>query len=142
MPPCSKCLTRPSKWSVVYAMSAASGYKYARTGRCIRSRPQEETMATTTVVRPSSAQRMSKALRSEWVAGYFFASPFIIGFLVFTAYPMLYAIYLSLHRWDLIGQPQFVGLANFVQLFTDPLATLSLYNTAFYTVFAVPFQIF
>jgi len=36
--------------------------------------------------------------RSEWIAGYLFASPFIIGFLIFFAYPMVYSLYLAFHK--------------------------------------------
>lgn len=98
-------------------------------------------MASTTAVQRGKRSRVRNIAGRDWLAGYLFASPFIVGFLVFTAYPMLYAIYLSFQQWDLIGAPQFIGLKNFAKLFTDPLATKSLYNTAFYTVFAVPVQI-
>lgn len=76
-----------------------------------------------------------------WLEGYLFTAPFIIGFLVFTAYPMLYAIWLSFQKWNLIGPPQFVGLDNYIKALTHPTALLSLYNSAFYTVFAVPIQL-
>jgi multiple sugar transport system permease protein len=54
---------------------------------------------------------------------------------------MAYAIWLSFHRWNLIGEPRFVGLDNYIRALTHPTALLSLYNSAFYTVFAVPLQI-
>ncbi len=77
----------------------------------------------------------------EWVAGYFFAAPFLIGFVLFTAFPMLYSIWLSFHKWDLLSPARFVGIDNFVKMFTDPRANLSLYNSAYYTVLAVPVQL-
>lgn len=80
----------------------------------------------------------------DWVAGYFFASPFIIGMLVFVAYPIGYAFWLSFQKTDLdFGglTTKFVGWDNFVKVFTDPTAKTALYNTAFYTVFAVPLQL-
>lgn len=77
----------------------------------------------------------------EWLQGYLFASPFIIGLLVFTAFPMVYSIWLSFHRWDLLSPPQFIGLQNYVKLLTDPRANLSLYNSAYYTLLAVPLQL-
>ena len=77
----------------------------------------------------------------EWAEGYFFAGPFIIGFLVFTAFPMGYAVWMSLQKWDLISPPQFVGLKNIIEMLGDPRVNLSLYNSAFYTVFAVPIQL-
>ncbi len=86
-------------------------------------------------------KRPSPRLLREWIAGYLFASPFIIGFLVFTAFPMAYSIWLSFHKWDLLSPPKFIGLANYVKMISDPIANLSLYNSAYYTVFAVPIQL-
>ncbi|MEM7119319.1 MAG: sugar ABC transporter permease [Chloroflexota bacterium] len=81
----------------------------------------------------------------EWILGYAFAAPFIIGFLVFVAYPFGYLIWLSFQEWDLITQPEFVGFDNFVRLFSDSPAgqrnIKSLYNSAFYTFIAVPLQL-
>jgi ABC-type sugar transport system permease subunit len=85
--------------------------------------------------------RPSKSLLREWIAGYLFASPFIIGFLVFTAYPMIYSIYLAFHKWDLLTPPKYVGLGNVAKLISDPIAKLSLYNSAYYTILAVPIQL-
>ncbi|MBV7330293.1 sugar ABC transporter permease [Chloroflexi bacterium TSY] len=80
-------------------------------------------------------------LNSEWLAGYLFASPFILGFLIFFAFPMIYSAWLAFHDWDLLSPPRYVGLTNFVKIFEDPLANLSLYNSAFYTIIAVPAQL-
>jgi multiple sugar transport system permease protein len=77
----------------------------------------------------------------EWIDGYLFASPFLIGFLVFIAFPMVYSVYLVFHEWNLLAPPRFVGFANITRVFTDPKANLSLYNSAFYTLFAVPLQL-
>jgi multiple sugar transport system permease protein len=90
---------------------------------------------------PRSRSKISKSERSEWLAGYLFAAPFILGFLVFIAYPMAYSIYLVFHKWDLVTPPRYAGFANIARLFSDPKASLSLFNTAYYTVFAVPLQI-
>ena len=86
-------------------------------------------------------QRPSPRALREWIAGYLFASPFIIGFLVFTAFPMAYSIWLSFHRWDLLSPPKFIGFQNFIKMFQDPTANLSLYNSAYYTFIAVPIQL-
>ncbi|MCX6028707.1 MAG: sugar ABC transporter permease [Chloroflexi bacterium] len=86
-------------------------------------------------------KRASKGLhRREWMQGYLFAAPFLIGFTVFVAFPMLYSIYLMFQKWDLLTPPVFVGLRNIQRAFTDELALKSLANSAFYTFLAVPFQ--
>lgn len=83
-----------------------------------------------------------KTLNSEWLAGYLFASPFIIGFLVFFAFPMFYSAYLAFHKWHVLDPaPRFVGMSNITRLISDEFASLSLYNSAFYTVIAVPLQL-
>jgi multiple sugar transport system permease protein len=71
-------------------------------------------------------------MRRQWVEGIAFASPFIIGFLVFIAFPMGFSLYLILHEWNLLTPPEFVGLGNFKLLLEDPKAMLSLSNTAIY----------
>lgn len=98
-------------------------------------------MASTSLLQRVKARAPGKQERREWLQGYLFASPFIIGFFVFTVYPILYALYLAFHSWDLLSAPRFVGFDNIVRLLTEPNAKLSLYNTAFYTLFAVPIQI-
>jgi multiple sugar transport system permease protein len=98
-------------------------------------------MATTGVTQGAKPRWRLGLQQREWLAGYLFASPFLIGFLLFVAYPMLYSIYLVFHRWDLLSPPQFVGFANIVRLWEDPTARLALYNTAYYTIIAVPLQI-
>ena len=85
-------------------------------------------MAVTTA--PTSSRRISKRQQRDWIAGYLFASPFIIGFSVFIAFPMLYAVYLIFVDWDLLSAPSFVGFANLTQMFKDPKVNLSLYNSA------------
>jgi multiple sugar transport system permease protein len=82
-----------------------------------------------------------KATLREWIAGYIFASPFILGFLVFTVFPMGYSVWLAFHKWDLLTPPRFVGFENIIRMFQDPVANLALYNSAFYTIFAVPIQL-
>lgn len=84
---------------------------------------------------------ISKGRLREWTAGYLFASPFIIGFILFYAYPMAYSLWISFQKWDLLTPPKFVGWANYIKLIQDPLANTSLLNSAYYTIFAVPLQL-
>lgn len=97
-------------------------------------------MATTSLTRPRF-NRPNRRVLKEWATGYLFASPFILGFLIFVAFPMVYSIWLGMHQANLIGNSQFVGLRNFIRMFSDERANLSLYNSAYYTIFAVPLQL-
>lgn len=71
--------------------------------------------------------------------GLLFISPWIVGFLVFQLYPIVYSLYLSFTQYTGFGTPTWIGLANYIRLFTeDPLFWQSLYNTFYYTLIAVP----
>ncbi|GAA4699277.1 carbohydrate ABC transporter permease [Phytohabitans rumicis] len=77
--------------------------------------------------------------RKEALWFYLFASPWIIGFLVFLFGPMIASIYLSLTDWDSFTAPNWVGLDNYRQLLTeDPVFWSSLWNTVYYAAVSVP----
>ena len=70
---------------------------------------------------------------------YLCVSPWILGFIVFTAGPMLASIGISMTDWDLISPPEFIGLRNFIKLFTnDKIFVKSLLVTMYYTFGSVP----
>jgi multiple sugar transport system permease protein len=72
------------------------------------------------------------------IDGYLFIAPWLIGFVLWVAGPMIASIVLSFMRWDLLSTPAWVGLENFGQLFQNRLVGLSLWNTAYYTFLSVP----
>jgi ABC-type sugar transport system permease subunit len=55
-------------------------------------------------------------LHKEGVAGYLFIAPWIIGFILFSAYPLLDTIYNSFTEYKLFGEPQWIGLQNYEKL--------------------------
>jgi hypothetical protein len=70
--------------------------------------------------------------------GLLFISPWIIGFLGLTLYPLVYTFYLSFTRFGGFLPSQWIGWANYDRLFGDDLFYKSLYNTFYYTFLAVP----
>jgi multiple sugar transport system permease protein len=91
---------------------------------------------------PPKIKRRSGLANREARWGWFFISPWIIGFLFFTAVPVAASLFLSFTEYELITPPQWVGPKNFVDLFTaDHLFILSLYNTLYYVLFSVPLSI-
>lgn len=76
--------------------------------------------------------------RHETIAGYLFLLPNLLGFLVFSAVPILAAFTLSFTMWDLAAAPRFVGLENYRTLIGDDLAWKTLFNTFYYSFVAVP----
>ena len=80
--------------------------------------------------------------RREALTGYLMATPWILGFLIFIAFPMIASLYLSFTEWDLFTEPQYIGLENYTELiFDDPLFIRSLQVTFLYALFSVPLQI-
>ena len=65
-------------------------------------------------------------------------SPWLVGFCVFIGYPLVYSAYLSLHSYDLLNPPRWVGLANYRYLFTeDPEVGTAVRNTLWLVVVMV-----
>lgn len=81
---------------------------------------------------------MSRLARSQLVAGLLFISPWMVGFAVFLAYPLISSAYYSFTDFSGFGAPQWVGIANYRGLLNDSLFWTSLYNTLYYTVLAIP----
>lgn len=78
----------------------------------------------------------------EAFTGYLFITPWIIGFLVFTAGAMVYSLVISFTNYSLAtGTATPAGLDNYAELFQDPKVAMSLANTLFYAVLAVPAEI-
>lgn len=71
--------------------------------------------------------------------GLLFVSPWLIGFLLWTLYPLISSFYYSLTRYDLLRDPIFLGLQNYIEIFTDdPLFGTVTYNTLYYVGLSAP----
>ncbi len=79
--------------------------------------------------------------KREAIEGYLYISPWLIGFLVFAAGPMLVSLFLSLTIYKIITPPDLIGVANYVRMFTDDLFWRSLWNTVYYALIFVPISI-
>ena len=80
----------------------------------------------------------SRRQRSDALWGAFFIAPQVLGMLVFSLIPVVYAFILSVMKWDGLGAREFIGLANFTDQFTDPDFREALMHTLVYTLIAVP----
>src|SRR5215210_8012351 len=87
----------------------------------------------------SATKRPRFSEEARWAL--LFLLPWIIGFIIFTAGPMLWSLVISFTSYNAIRPPTFVGLDNYEFLLTDRRIPLTLANTAFYTVLHVPLQI-
>lgn len=73
------------------------------------------------------------------VRGLLFVSPWLIGFLWLTLYPMLASLYYSFTDFQILGDPSWIGLANYQEMFfKDKLFWLATSNTVWYALVSVP----
>jgi multiple sugar transport system permease protein len=82
-----------------------------------------------------------RARRRNTGSALLFLSPWLIGFGVFTAWPLVYSAYLSFTDYDVINDPSFIGTANYVELMQDPKIALALGNTLMFTAVQVPLYV-
>jgi multiple sugar transport system permease protein len=93
-------------------------------------------------VAPTARQEQRRRRFWENLEGWLFISPWLLGFILFTAGPMIASLGIAMTEWDLIADPRFVGLTNFQRVLTaDPVVWHSLRVTTAYAVVSVPLQI-
>lgn len=103
----------------------------------VNDRPAETSERNATTPR-----RARKYDRREALAGFAFISPWIVGFLIFTAGTMVYSLVISFTNYNLAaGTVEPVGFSNYERLLEDPTVLTSLSNTLFYALLAVPLEI-
>ena len=85
----------------------------------------------------SVSRREAKANRD----GFLFSLPWLIGFLLFSLYPIVMSAYYSFTDFSAIKDPAWVGLKNYQDLLKDKLFWQSLQNTILYVVISVPVTI-
>jgi multiple sugar transport system permease protein/sn-glycerol 3-phosphate transport system permease protein len=72
-------------------------------------------------------------------APYLLVLPACAVLAAFVYWPIVYSVWLSLHRWDwLLPEPQFVGLRNYTVMLTSGQFQDALWNTALFTLISVP----
>jgi len=78
--------------------------------------------------------------RRRWnsIQAYLFISPWLLGFFIFTAGPMVYSLLLSFTNSRGVGAVEFTGLHNYQRLVNDEYFWVALYNTSFYTFLGIP----
>jgi len=83
----------------------------------------------------------SPRTRRAFITGMLFISPWIIGFLAFTLYPMVASLFYSFTEHHIRAPAEWIGLANYRELLTDPKFWKALYNTIYMVVIAVPISL-
>jgi multiple sugar transport system permease protein len=83
-------------------------------------------------------RRPSRHRMRAYLVGWSFILPNLIGFGVFTLYPVLSLFYMSFTNWNVFGSAQWTGLANYQRLVNDPMFHTALLNTLYYCALTIP----
>ena len=85
---------------------------------------------------------LSPARRREAISGYLFISPWLIGFLIFFVGPILTSLVLSFTTWNIVGEPVWIGLKNYEDIFlSDARFGKALQVTLTYAVLYLPLEV-
>lgn len=91
---------------------------------------------------PKRKQSLVQILNTPKVAGYVFILPFIIGFLAFLAMPMILSLGFSFTRYNILKTPVFIGLENYMTMFTADAKFWKVFGvTMYYVLFSVPLRL-
>ncbi|MCL2834177.1 MAG: sugar ABC transporter permease [Treponema sp.] len=88
-------------------------------------------------------QKLSKQLRID-LTGYAFILPNVIGMVCFTLLPIIFSLIISFTNWDFtkgIGNWKFIGLQNFIRIWTDDWFTAAIKNSLLYAFITVPLSL-
>lgn len=109
------------------------------------SRPALPVPAATPPPARGRRKKNYAARRSEGLAGYVFLSPWLIGLMAITAFPMLLSLYLSFTNYDVLSSWEFVewvGFDNYEKIFTlDPTFWQSVRVTLTFGLIAIPLKL-
>ncbi|PNY82151.1 carbohydrate ABC transporter permease [Deinococcus koreensis] len=100
------------------------------------------TVPSDTLSTPVSATRVRRVRRlsTEAVVGYLFILPAVVGFLIFYLYPSVRGLMISFTDWNLLSDPESVGLANYRELLADEKFWDALGITFKYVLWNIPLQ--
>lgn len=108
-----------------------TGEEPSRRGLLRRARPEH-------LDNPGARARV----RRETLAGYGFLLPWLIGFFGLTIIPMVWSLYLSFTRYNIFSPPEWIGLDNYIRMFTDdPSFLQSAQITLIYVLVGTPIML-
>lgn len=90
----------------------------------------------------SARARRLRKLNYKEITAYLFILPDLLIFAIFIGFPVFFAFYMSLHRWEIFSDPIFIGLQNYAKLLKDELFLNSVKNTFIFALGYVPGAVF
>jgi multiple sugar transport system permease protein len=87
--------------------------------------------------RPTTKPRLGKLARHEERQFYLFIAPWIIGFILFDAGPIVASFIVSFTNWSLLETPKWIGFANYQKMVTDQFFYVAIWNSLYFGVASV-----
>jgi multiple sugar transport system permease protein len=98
-------------------------------------------MATTIAAAPPRRRRLTQRTRNT-INGILFASPWLVGLSMFWIYPTLASAYYSFTQFNAVQSPKWIGLANYIELFTNDANFLAaVRNTLYFAIVSIPLAV-
>jgi multiple sugar transport system permease protein len=72
------------------------------------------------------------------VTAFLFMFPFLLLYTLFIIWPVIQGVYVSLHKWGLMGKIRFTGFSNYTRFFTDKFFWDALWHTTWFVIISVP----
>jgi multiple sugar transport system permease protein len=91
--------------------------------------------------KPRKKVKLGRQAKREELAFYLFILPWIIGFILFDAGPIIASFFVSLTDWSILGDPHWIGLDNYHRLIDDQTFDKAVRNTIYFTLGTVSFGI-
>jgi multiple sugar transport system permease protein len=89
---------------------------------------------------PRFYPKMMRSIR-KYIWGYLFILPSMLIILLFKIIPLIIGFVISFTNWNLLSSPEFIGLQNYIRLFTDPTTIKVFGNTFYYAALSVPLNL-
>jgi multiple sugar transport system permease protein len=82
-----------------------------------------------------------KQIGKKTLTAFAFMLPFLLLYSLFIIWPVIQGIYVSLHKWGLMGKIRFVGIDNYTRFLTDKFFWAALWHTTWFVIISVPLLI-
>ncbi|HEX7021549.1 MAG TPA: sugar ABC transporter permease, partial [Trueperaceae bacterium] len=101
----------------------------------------QDALAASVPAKAGTVGKRSRLARGEAVTGWLFVAPWILGFALFTLGPILFSLYTSFTRYNMIRAPEWIGTNNYAHILGDRFFWLSLHNTFWMVLVKTPIVI-
>jgi multiple sugar transport system permease protein len=83
-------------------------------------------------------EKTKKPLFSTTLTAFLFLLPFFVLYTVFIIWPVIQGLYVSLHKWGLMGKIRFLGFENYTRFLQDKYFWEALWHTTWFVIISVP----